>query len=61
VTAPRFLIDENLLPALLEPARQRGFDAMHVDHLGMRTETDWDLLQIITEQDWVHAGDQQRD
>lgn len=53
MTAPRFLIDENLSPALVEPARERGFEAMHVNHLGLRTETDWDLLKVIAEQDWV--------
>ncbi len=53
MTAPRFLIDENLSPALVEPARERGFEAMHVNHLGLRTETDWDLLKLIAEQDWV--------
>ena len=26
---------------------------MHVNHLGLRTETDWDLLEIMTEHDWV--------
>ena len=26
---------------------------MHVNHLGLRTETDWDLLRVIAEQDWV--------
>jgi predicted nuclease of predicted toxin-antitoxin system len=53
VTAPRFLVDENLSPALVKPARGRGFEAMHVNHLGLRTETDWDLLKIIAEQDWI--------
>ena len=53
MTAPRFLIDENLSPALVEPARRRGFEAMHVNYLGLRTETDWDLLKVIAEQDWV--------
>jgi len=53
VTALRFLIDENLSPALVEPARERGFEAMHVNHLGLRTETDWDLLKMIADQDWV--------
>jgi predicted nuclease of predicted toxin-antitoxin system len=53
VTALRFLIDENLSPALVEPARERGLEAMHVNHLGLRTETDWDLLKVIAEQDWV--------
>jgi hypothetical protein len=47
VTAPRFLIDENLSPTLVEPARERGFEAIHVNHLGLRTETDWDLLKVI--------------
>ena len=53
MTSPRFLIDENLSPALVEPARQRGFESMHVNFLGLRTETDWDLLKVIAEQDWV--------
>jgi predicted nuclease of predicted toxin-antitoxin system len=53
LTAPRFLIDENLSPVLVEPARSRGFEAMHVNHLGLRTETDWDLLNVIAAQDWV--------
>ena len=53
MTAPRFLIDENLSPALVEPARELGFEAMHINHLGLRTETDWDLLKVIAEQDWV--------
>ena len=26
---------------------------MHVNYLGLRTETDWDLLKVIAEQDWV--------
>ena len=53
MTEPRFLIDENLSPLLVEPARECGFEAMHVNHLGLRTEADWDLLKIVAEQDWV--------
>jgi predicted nuclease of predicted toxin-antitoxin system len=53
VTAPRFLVDENLSPILVEVARERGFEAMHVNHLGLRTETDWNLLKVIAEQDWI--------
>ena len=53
MTAPRFLIDENLAPARAEPARARGFEAMHVNHLGLRTETDWELLKVVIDQDWV--------
>jgi hypothetical protein len=26
---------------------------MHVNHLGVRTNTDWDLLKVIAKQDWV--------
>lgn len=51
--APRFLIDENLSPLPVGPARARGYEAMHVNHLGLRTETDWDLLRIVAAQDWV--------
>jgi predicted nuclease of predicted toxin-antitoxin system len=51
--APRFLVDENLSPVLVASARNRGFEAMHVNHLGLRTEADWDLLQVVAEQDWV--------
>lgn len=53
MNAPRFLVDENLSPALVDPARERGFEAMHVNHLGLRTDTDWDLLRVVAEQDWV--------
>jgi len=28
---------------------------MHVNQLGLRTETDWDLLKVIAEQNWVLA------
>jgi predicted nuclease of predicted toxin-antitoxin system len=51
--APRFLIDENLSSRLVEPARARGYEAMHVNHLGLRTEVDWDLLRVVAAQDWV--------
>lgn len=51
--APRFLIDENLSPFLVGPARARGHEAMHVNHLGLRTEADWDLLRVVAEHDWV--------
>lgn len=51
--APRFLVDENLSPLLVVPARARGFEAAHVNHLGLRTEADWDLLRVVAAQDWV--------
>ena len=51
--APRFLMDENLSPFLVGSARARGHEAMHVNHLGLRTEADWELLRVIVEHDWV--------
>lgn len=51
--APRFLMDENLSPFLVGSARARGHEAMHVNHLGLRTESDWELLRVIVEHDWV--------
>lgn len=51
--APRFPVDENLPPLLVGPARARGFEAAHVNHLGLRTEVDWDLLRVVAAQDWV--------
>ena len=53
MTEPRFLVDENLSPKLVPPARLRGYEAMHVNHLGLRTETDWDLLKVIARDDWI--------
>lgn len=53
MTPPRFLIDENLSPKLVEVARDRGYEAMHVNHLGLRTEADWELLKVVAENDWV--------
>ncbi len=53
MTAARFLIDENLSPALVAVAHGCGFEATHVNYLGLRTNTDWDLLDVVADQDWV--------
>jgi hypothetical protein len=59
VTAPRFLIDEKLSPSTRNCLRSsssrhaRGYEAMHVNHLGFGTEKDWDLLRVVAEGDWV--------
>ena len=50
---PRFLIDENLSVALSEAAHAAGFEAMHVVHLGLASERDWDLLTVVRDGDWV--------
>jgi hypothetical protein len=26
---------------------------MHVNHLGLRTETDWELIRVVAQGDWV--------
>jgi predicted nuclease of predicted toxin-antitoxin system len=50
---PRFLIDENLSVALSDAAHAAGFEAMHVVHLGLASERDWDLLTLVRDGDWV--------
>jgi predicted nuclease of predicted toxin-antitoxin system len=53
LTAPRFLIDENLSVKLPELAHKRGFEASHVAHLGLREWKDWNILGLIEAQNWV--------
>jgi len=50
---PRFLIDENLSPDLVERARTRGYEAMAVRDLGLLSEKDWDLLRRVEEDAWT--------
>jgi predicted nuclease of predicted toxin-antitoxin system len=53
VTAPRFLIDENLSVKLPEVAHAKGFSATHVNHLGLGGAKDWDILKIVEKDEWV--------
>jgi len=53
VPSPRFLIDENLSVKLPEAAHEAGFEAAHVNHLGLRTRKDWTLLDTIREGNWT--------
>jgi Domain of unknown function (DUF5615) len=53
LTAPRFLIDENLSVKLPEVAHQRGFEAIHVVHLGLGEWKDWNILEVVGKHDWV--------
>ena len=50
---PRLLIDENLSVQLPPIAHQRGYECVHVRDLGLLSETDWDLLQRIKDEDWT--------
>jgi predicted nuclease of predicted toxin-antitoxin system len=43
----RFLIDECLHESLVEIARGAGFEATHVNHLGLSGRSDWQLAERI--------------
>ena len=43
----RFLIDECLHESLVGVAHDAGFEAAHVNHLGLRGKPDWDLADRI--------------
>lgn len=51
--APRFLVDENLSVVLPEVAHRRGFQATHVNHVGLGAATDWRLLRFAIENDYA--------
>jgi predicted nuclease of predicted toxin-antitoxin system len=53
LTAPRFLVDENLSVKLPEVAHQRGFEATHVVRLGLGEWKDWNILEVVEKQSWV--------
>jgi len=47
----RFLIDECLHTSLVAEAIARGHEAQHVNWLGLRGETDWNLMRRIIADD----------
>jgi predicted nuclease of predicted toxin-antitoxin system len=52
--APRFLIDENLSPLLAHYLRKvHGFDAMHVQELGLRGASDPSVLARAIAEDRI--------
>jgi predicted nuclease of predicted toxin-antitoxin system len=53
VSAPRFLVDENLSVLLSEVAHERGYEATHINHYGLRKSKDWDILKVVAEEDWI--------
>jgi len=53
VIAPRFLIDENLSIHLPRLAHDRGYEATHVNHRGLREWSDWSLLAVVEAEGWV--------
>ena len=50
---PRFLVDENLSVLLPKTAHARGYEATHVNHLGLHQAKDWEILRAVGEGDWV--------
>jgi predicted nuclease of predicted toxin-antitoxin system len=53
LTAPRFLVDENLSVKLPAVAHRRGFDATHVVHLGLAEWKDWNILEVVERDGWI--------
>jgi len=53
LTAPRFLVDENLSVKLPEVTHRCGFEATHVVHLGFGEWKDWNILEVVEEHGWV--------
>lgn len=53
MSAPRFLVDENLSVLLPRTAHARGYEATHINHFGLRQAKDWDILKIVSRQDWI--------
>ena len=49
----RFLIDENLSITLPEVARDQGFEAIHVNHRGLRSRKDWTIMEVVRTEDWT--------
>jgi predicted nuclease of predicted toxin-antitoxin system len=45
----RFLIDECLHESLVGVAHAAGFEASHVNHLGLSGKPDWELAERISE------------
>ena len=50
---PRFLPDENLSVLLPKTAHARGYEATHVNHRGLNQAKDWDILRLVSEEDWI--------
>ena len=49
----RFLIDECLHESLVGVAQSTGFEATHVNHLGLSGKPDWELADRIVKDDFT--------
>jgi predicted nuclease of predicted toxin-antitoxin system len=57
----RFLIDECLHQSLVELARTLGFEATHVNHLGLSGQPDWALAQRISKDEFTFVTNNRAD
>ena len=57
----KILIDENLSPSLETMAHERGFQCIHVNHLGKTGKKDWELKTTILEGDWTFVTNNSAD
>ena len=49
----KFLIDECLHESLVQVAHAAGFEATHVNHLGLSGQPDWALAERITKDEFT--------
>ena len=46
-------MDENLSVLLPKTAHARGYEATHVNYYGLNQSKDWDILRVVTQEDWI--------
>lgn len=57
----RFLIDECLHESLVVVANAAGFEAMHVNHLGLTGKPDWELAERIVKDEFTFVTNNRSD
>jgi predicted nuclease of predicted toxin-antitoxin system len=57
----RFLIDECLHESLVGVAHADGFEAMHVNHLGLSGKPDWELAERIVKDEFTFVTNNRMD
>jgi predicted nuclease of predicted toxin-antitoxin system len=57
----RFLIDECLHESLVGVAHAAGFEAMHVNHLGLSGKPDWELAERIVKDEFTFVTNNRMD
>lgn len=57
----RLLVDECLTPKLVAVAKARGHDATHITFLGKAGLSDWNILTLVLQQEFVLVTNNGRD